>query len=469
MKKALFTTAIIAAATAAMADFAVPEVSNVTISLSETSRRCTIHYDLSDAPAIVIVDICTNGVSIGDENLHYFTGDCNKVVEPGENKVVRWQSDKSWPGHEIVGNNVTAKVYAWALDNPPDYMVADLLAENTVNYYTSTNALPDGGLTNDVYRTDRIVMRRIHAKGETFTMGSRDLKDTDAEYLRETPHQVQFDHDYWMAIYELTGRQYAHMCGINRKAAWTMDNGTMDTYGNVRPMINLNYNCLRESSGNSGDSTYRYPNAPAPDSVLGKLRTRTGVAFDLPGEAEWEFACRAGTGDHKWNDGSDYILVFTQCITTSGAGAHNGGNGRWGIDANLSNLARYALNGGMTITEDNKYVLADWSVDISSATAKVGSYQPNVWGLYDMHGNAAEICLDFYKVDITGDNGAINTTPNGDNTHVVRGGPAHWGPIQCRSASRQTSAADRAYANGNELRFFVDGCRLVCRIDSVEE
>ena len=470
MKKALFSTAIIAAATAAMADFAVPVVSDVTFSQSANSHRCTIRYNLSSASAIVIVDICTNGVSIGDENLHYFTGDCNKVVEPGENKVVRWQSDKSWPGHEIVGNNVTAKVYAWALDNPPDYMVADLLAENTVNYYTSTNALPDGGLTNNVYRTDRIVMRRIHAKGERFQMGSEDLNSNDAQRIREKRHDAQIAHDYWMAIYELTGGQYEHICGTGRRAAYVYGEGGKELNGDMRPMLNLCYNYLRESSGNSGDVTYRYPNAPAPNSVLGKLRTKTGVAFDLPGEAEWEYACRAGTAPGGyWNDGSAYRLNFTQWDTGADS---NGGRGRWGIDANLNNLARYSLNNG----QNNKGGWGDWwgyadaASDLGKATAKVGSYKPNLWGLYDMHGNAPEVCLDYFKEDISEDNGAIiSTDVNGDDKHVIRGGSFDSGPISCRSASRDSIAADHAYNYNADLRGFQDGCRLVIRIDPVEE
>ena len=465
MKTPVFATSLslMLAATAAIADSIVPEVSNVSMWQSVGSRKVNITYTLANAPAIVIVDICTNGISIGDANLHYFTGDCNKVVQPGANKRVAWQSIKAWPGHEVVGNDVTAKVYAWPLDNPPDYMVADLIVTSNVTYYTSLEAFPDGGLTNDVYRTDRIVMRRIHAAGETFTMGSQDLNSTDAQYARETLHQAQFDHDYWMGIYELTGRQYVHMCGTGRRAAWVNHGDGMVANGDMRPMINLNYNHLRESSGNSGDSTYRYPNDPAPDSVLGRLRAKTGVAFDLPGDAEWEYACRAGTGSGVWNDGSAYRLNFTQCNTSASGGAQNGGSGRWGIDANLSQLARYSLNNG----QNNKGGWGDWwgwDVNVDKATARVGSYRPNAWGLYDMHGNAPEICLDYFKVDISGDNGAINTTPNADDTHVLRGGSFQLGPITCRSASRQFLEANKAYNYSDDLRGFEGGCRLVCRI-----
>ena len=455
MKKALFTTALLAAATAAMADIAVPEVSDVTIRQSAETRRVTVTYTLANAPAIVIVDICTNGVSIGDANLHYFTGDCNKVVQPGANKRVSWQSDLSWPGHEIVGNDVTAKVYAWALDNPPDYMVADLTAQNAVNYYTSTNALPDGGLTNDVYRTDRIVMRRIHAAGATFTMGANELASSHAKYASERTHQAQLDHDYWMGVFEFTQGQNTAIGGPSISGLWGTD-------GSVRPIVDVTFNKIRESSGDSANSTYRCPANPAPSSILGKLNARTGLAFDLPGEAEWEYACRAGTTSGQWNDGS--AIESTALDDSSRYNCSS---------ANLANLGRYMLDGGMYQYKTWYASTWDWSVDTDSATAKVGSYLPNSWGLYDMHGNACEICLDYYKEDITGDNGAINTTANETESHVARGGGYAACALECRSAYRMNLRAGRAAGDSasgllgyssSEIRGHQYGFRVVCPI-----
>ena len=434
----------------------VPEVTDVQFAQPNGSRRVAITYTLANAPAIVTVDICTNGVSIGDANLHYFTGDVNRLVTnktaATETHTAVWQADKSWPGRVITDASVTAVVRAWATDNPPDYMVVDLVAENTVNYYTSADALPDGGLANDVYRTERLVMRRIHAKGETFMMGANELSPDDPLYASERPHQAQLDHDYWMAIYELTVAQYDAIPGPTRTYnAWATG---------MRPRINLNYNVLRESSGNGANAACRYPNPPAANSLLGILRAKTGLAFDLPGEAEWEYACRAGSRAGQWNDGSEYVIDVTLFNTGAASGADRGLHV---VDSNLERLGRYRKNGGMDYNGNTWGNFSSWNVDpATGGTAEVGSYAPNAWGLYDMHGNAREICLDYFKEDITGDCGAVNTTANSDGTHVLRGGSLQDGPILCRSGSRAFRAA--GHTTSSERRDEVEGCRLVCPI-----
>ena len=121
-------------------------------------------------------------------------------------------------------------------------------------------------------------------------------------------------------------------------------------------------------------------------------------------------ACRAGNGEGFWNDGST-IEHFENSTAT---------------DVNLDNLANYGL----------KYDSKHFTV--------VGSYKPNSWGLYDMHGNVAEMCLDWYVADITGyssgevmSEGAYLLDGVTAGTHkVVRGGNYTSTPKYSRSSER---------------------------------
>jgi formylglycine-generating enzyme required for sulfatase activity len=130
------------------------------------------------------------------------------------------------------------------------------------------------------------------------------------------------------------------------------------------------------------------------------LSEKTGKAYRLPTEAEWEWACRAGT-------------------TTAYS---------FGDDPKV--LGEYACFGE---NSDEK-------------TFKVGSKKPNPWGLYDMHGNVAEWCLDEYKKDAYAlfplDKPTVEPVllPGGIRyPHVVRGGSWADEPPQLRSAARRAS------------------------------
>jgi formylglycine-generating enzyme required for sulfatase activity len=107
-------------------------------------------------------------------------------------------------------------------------------------------------------------------------------------------------------------------------------------------------------------------------SFMGKLQAKTGLLMlDLPTEAQWEYACRAGTTT-ALNTGYNFNVSFS------------------GIDPHMDVTGRYRANG--TDLYGTKR-----SVDTSGGTAKVGSYMPNAWGLYDMHGNVQEWCLDWFS------------------------------------------------------------------------
>ena len=199
--------------------FAAPRVLNVTMPqpqyLSTFEETITIGYDLEGETSIVTLDILTNGVSIGAANVVSVSGDVNKKVEPGTGKSIVWQAYQDWPDHKITDKIVQAKVTAWALDNPPDVMVVDLLTKSNIVFYASLASLP-GGVANDLYKTDKLVMRKIPAGGCMFTMG--EIEGANAR----RPHLVAFTNDFYLGVYEVTQKQMYNVSG---------ERGTVDYSG----------------------------------------------------------------------------------------------------------------------------------------------------------------------------------------------------------------------------------------------
>ena len=425
MKSKLLTALACASCAATLFGTAtdVPVVSGVTFDQPGGGRTVTVTYNLQYAPAIVTMDVLTNGVSIGAGNIVSLEGDVGKVVQPGARQF-KWFAKRDWPEHLITENIVSVKLRAWSLFSPPPDMVADLETASNVTYYVSAEAIP-GGVTNNLYKTSRIVMRRIDAVGVRWNMGRH---PTENGYTSSRPqdiiHSVQLTNDYYIGVFELTQGQWKRIAGFYQYSDVQTD-GVREVY----PLQYVAFTEMREaapvSSGNppalDSNSSYIFPAPPAPNSFLGKLSSLTGVAFDLPSECEWEYACRAGNYGAKWGDGSPILTA------NGGADAE---------DANLARLGAYKKN--------------------ANAIQPVGSYEPNSWGLYDMHGNLWEMCLDWYGADITALDGAVNPTPPSNNRRVDRGGAKHSTQYQCHSAYR-----DSDNPQGRSLGI---GYRLVSRI-----
>ncbi|HAA04047.1 MAG TPA: formylglycine-generating enzyme family protein, partial [Syntrophobacteraceae bacterium] len=129
-----------------------------------------------------------------------------------------------------------------------------------------------------------------------------------------------------------------------------------------------------------------------------------------PTEAEWEYACRAGSeGSRYWGDDPNQACTYENVADLTG-------KRKWGWDDIHSC--------------DDSYV----------ATAPVGRFQPNAYGLRDMLGNVAEWCQDTYKSDAYARhwlNNPINTEASGPEAHrVIRGGSWHSKPAESRCALR---------------------------------
>ena len=403
--KALLSACACAATLSCIAGFGV---ANVRVRQAMDSRQVRISYDLGDVPAIITVDVKTNGTSIGAANITHLSGDVNRLVaKTGERCVAYWQADKSWPGHLITDGSLTIDVVAWATNRPPDYCTVNL-RNGDVCYYTAADQLP-GGVTNEMYKSDYLAMRLISAAGVQWYMGSTD--ELGRQDDRETCQRITLTNDYYIGVYEFTQAQW--------KKFFALPEGRYDR-GDLRPVSYIRFGCLRESSDGSQNPNYDWPASPNPASLMGQLRRLSDgqLAFDLPSEAQWEYACRAGTTEGRWNDGSEILSAR-------------------GADANLNRLARYAPT-----RRDGGFPGGSRS---EATTTAVGSFKPNLWGLYDMHGNVREMCLDWYKpaYRYPDDTGAVQTDksyiPPGLSalSHALRGGQAHTANCNLlRSAAR---------------------------------
>ena len=223
----------------------------------------------------------------------------------------------------------------------------------------------------------------------SFMMGSPEYEQDHKS--DEKQHRVTLTKGFWMGKYEVTQRQWESVMGINPSnfKGWFKLSGS-------HPAESMSWNDCQE--------------------FIRKINASGQVAVSLPTEAQWEYACRAGTKT-PFNFGS--VLK--------------------GDNANCIGDKPY----GTTEKGPNK-----------KETASVGSYAPNAWGLYDMHGNVCEWCQDMYDPLFYGCATMEDPFCAGAavNSRVKRGGGCGSDAKDCRSASRDHSSYGSIYC----------GLRLVC-------
>ena len=382
----LLVTALALAFAAGAVDLTEPiTVSNVRFSQDRATQRVTVNYELANQgePAWVTMDVLTNGVSIGMQHVSSVSGDISRygldmvgrgpVADDGLEKTIVWDAHRDWHGN--LGSNVTVEVSAWYTNSPPGvYMVVDLSeGPSAVRYPVSlSTAVPD---PTDLSCVSNKLWLRYITPG-TFTQGSPETEAGRDTTGRETQHQVTHTKPFYAGVFELTRAQYRLVMGSDPGNGETM----------TCPLNKVKFYDFVGTNINPAVS-----NTVAAGTFLAKIREKTGLLLNLPTDAQWEYACRAGT------------------------------TGPFNVETNA------------TIKIGD---IAWYSGNASSKVHPVGRKRPNAWGLYDMHGNVFEFCRERLNAGL-GSGARTDPLNTGSNSgFVIRGGYFGDADYNCRSARR---------------------------------
>ena len=260
---------------------------------------------------------------------------------------------------------------------PPLYCVIDLSGGTSATSfavsYRSTS--PKGSFNASPYKTTNLVLRCCSAGVDP--LGRYTLTK-----------------DFYVGVFEVTQKQ------------WELVMGTTPSHfsGNTKPVECVSYDDIR---GSLMGTNWPASSEVDADSFMGVLRAKTGLKeLDLPTEAQWEYACRAGTTT-KYNLGDN--------------------------ESDLANAGWYTNNSSLV-------------------SHPVGQKTANAWGLYDMHGNVWEWCLDWWSHDPPSGSDFVGAA-SGEIRHV-RGGS--WGrdAESAESSCRRTSKPSNRITNMG-LRVFM--------------
>ena len=397
------------------------EITSVSVAQRRpVSNLVDISYTLSGADGVVdIAFSASDGGQAIDIPAAALSGDLYGVAN-GDHAITLDPSKTSY------ASGFTALRVSLDLIPAKTYMILDLV-NGGVSY--TNEVIGTGSQWDDIYKTERVVLRRCPAG--TFTMGSPESepgRNTSPYATREKQRIVKISQPFYMGIYEFTQRQLQYLYSDDREQILPMTHFTNETCYARRPVDNVNYNQLRGDKSQFPDN-----DEVAADSIIEKLRTRFGVRIDLPTEAQWEYACRAGTTTALYN--GEVV----------------------GDAAATFNYAKQIGNVGRS-TSNNP------NCDTDSATMPVGSFTPNAWGLYDMCGNVFEWTCDWCALQVPdGDDYLVDPTIPKSIAYVdwnnwtgrsLRGGAYNSADcIEVRSASRGRGLIweESAYRTGFRL------------------
>jgi formylglycine-generating enzyme required for sulfatase activity len=303
--------------------------------------------------------------------------------------------EKRWQQPQSIGNTSGAVV-----------LVADDAAKKS-----------DGG---KFYTSRTTGMKFVRIKADKFMMGSpREEKDRSSN---EELHEVTLTKDYYMGVFEVTRGQFKQFVDEENY----MTDGEADGKGGYA------WDADKKNWREDPKFTWRNPGFLQSDDhpvVLVSwndavafckcLSKKDGKAYQLPTEAEWEFACRAGSSK-RFSFGDDAEDLA-----------------KHGNTADADYRAATGLNSGIKASDGFIF------------TARVGSYSKNAFGLADMHGNAWEWCQDYYGPydRLSSKVNPLQDIKQSNGDRVFRGGSWRYAAMNCRAAFRNLSAPHTRNSN----------------------
>ena len=245
---------------------------------------------------------------------------------------------------------------------------------------TSTSIGVTNGLVVEFEPT--VIDNFVFIPAGTFSMGTDASAGAPyfAEQHMKPPHQVTISKPFWMSRYEVTQQQFLAVMGFNPSLHLGANRPVDQIYKGLAIQF---CEALNASAATAGDIP-------------------PGYEYRLPTEAEWEYACRAGTTD-EFHYGPELFCDDARI--------------------GFSNHSQSSCNVAIPPSQPN------------SGSLPVGSFEPNAWGLYDMHGNVTEWVLDTLS-DYPAEPQVDPVILGPSSFNIVRGGGFADDSFRCTSAAR---------------------------------
>ena len=420
--KSVFSLLLALTAVSVLADLTPSQVTNISCAQRwPWNGKVDINYTLSSAAASPVFRVAFYGqINNGEEfALNTLEGDgaCGVTFAAGVKRVT-WNATQDKPNTD--SSNVKVGIIALDVTKAAEYLILDL-NNYTMSYTMAGPDLSNDNPSRDAYKTWKVYFKRINPG--TFDMGSdptepgREPSTNPVVY--EDKHAVTITKPFYIGVFECTAAQYALITDTSSSAK--------------TPRVQVDMADLRGTAYGATwptETDHRVDNT----SFFGKLRQKTGYSlkFDLPTEAQWEMAARdKGDGTYQDNGTYNYDGTF------HGDKVWNDGSTFW-----KTRVVEDPLDPEHSYTEQfvcyTNMPYLGWCQDPNSAVHDVGLKKPGLNGLYDIHGNAWEYCLDRLAVHL---GTSAVTDPVGDASDtrfIVKGGSVYVSdPTNyCRMAMR---------------------------------